>query len=130
MKQISIVAEAGPNVIADLIEAVSAGGVNIETLESETVGDTVVAILTVDLYDDALRALARAGYHAISDEALLIRLPDQPGALAGVAQRFKQAGVPLRSLRIIRRSEGFGIVALSTPRSEEALALVQDYLIA
>lgn len=129
MRQISVVEEAGPDVIAELIEAVAAAGVNIETLDSETHQGTFVARMTVDRYDDAIRALSQAGFHAISEDALLVRLDDRPGALAEIARRFHQAGIPLRSVRIIRRGEGWGIVAVSTPRTQEALELVRDVLI-
>ncbi len=130
MKQISIVEADRPNLIADLIEIVSDAGANIETLDSETVQGLVVAILTVDRYDLALRALAARGLHAVSEDALLVRLDDHPGALAGIAHRFKQADIPLRSVRIVRREDGQSIIALSTPRTDEALELVRDVLIA
>lgn len=130
MKQLSIVCEDRPNVIAEMIETLGREGVNIETLDSEVTHGTVVAIMTVDRYDDALRALAQGGFDAISEDALLIRLDDRPGALAAVAHRFKEADIPIRSVRIIRRAEGSGIVALTTARTNEALALVKDVLIA
>ena len=130
MKQICIVSEDRPNVIAEIIETVGRIGVNIETLDSEAISSTVVAIMTVDRYDDALRVLTQSGFSAISEDALLIRLDDHPGALAAIAHRFKEASIPLRSVRIIRRAEGSGIVALTTARTDEALALVKDVLIA
>jgi histidine decarboxylase len=130
LQQISVVSEARPNVIAELIEALAASEINIETLDSQTFGGTVVAILTVDCYDDALRALAVAGFPAVGEDALLVRVDDRPGALATLARRFHQANIPLHSVRIVRRAEGWGVVALSTPRTEEALALVRDELIA
>jgi hypothetical protein len=129
MRQIHVVEEAGPNVIAELIEAVASAGVNIETLDSETLQGTLVARMTVDRYDDAIRALNQAGFHAISEDVLLVRLDDRPGALAEIARRFHTAGIPLRSVRIIRRGEGWGIVAVSTPRTQEALELVRDVLL-
>jgi len=130
MKQICIVSEERPNVIAEIIEVVGKVGANIETFDSEAIHGTVVAILTVDRYDDVLRALAQGGFDAISEDALLIRLDDRPGALAAIAQRFHEANIALRSVRIIRRARGSGIVALTTARTDEALALVKDVLIA
>ena len=129
LKQISVVCEARPNLIAELIEALAAAEVNIETLDSQTIGGTVVAILTVDRYDDAVRALAAGGFSAVGEDALLVRVDDRPGALAALARRFHQANIPLHSVRIIRRADGWGVVALSTPRSEEALDLVRKELI-
>jgi hypothetical protein len=130
MKQLTVVCEDRPNLIAELIEAVASSGANLETLDSQSIAGTVVAILTVDRYDVALQALARAGLPAVSEEAILVNLEDRPGALAAIAHRFREAGIPLRSVRILRRAEGLGLVALSTPRTAEALALVSDVLIA
>lgn len=130
MKQIVVLSDDHPNAIAEMIEAVGASGASLETLETEIAGGLMVAVLTVDQYDRALRGLARAGLHAVSEEAILIRLADRPGALAEIARRFHVANVPLRSVRILRRTGESDIIALSSPRTEEALRLVQDVLIA
>ena len=58
--------------------------------------------------------MADAGYSAVTDDALLIRLKDEPGALARVAQRFSEAGVNIRSVHILDRKDGFATIALST----------------
>ncbi len=129
MKQITIVAETTKGLLARISETLAARGINIETLDAETVQDQGVVILTVDRYDEALAALRDAGVAAVSEDAIIIRLADEPGALARISRRFDDAGIRLRSVRIIRRSEGHGLVALSTERTEQALDLVRDELI-
>ena len=129
MKQITIVAESAPGLLAQVSEILAARGINIETLNAETVQDYGVVILTVDRYDEALAALRDAGLHAVSEDAIIIRIEDEPGALARISRRFHDAQIRLRSVRIIRRSAGHGLVALSTDRTEEALDLVRDVLI-
>jgi hypothetical protein len=103
--------------------------VNIESLDAQEVGGMAVVELTVDRYDEALGILRDAGFDAVTEDALVIRLQDEPGALAKAAKRFKDADIDLRSIRIIRRHEGFALVALATERTEEARALVKEYLI-
>ncbi len=129
MKQITIVAESDPGLLAQVSETLAARGINIETLDAETVQDHGVMVLTVDRYDEALVALRDAGVPALSEDAIIIRLTDEPGALARISRRFHDAGIRLRSVRIIRRREGYGLVALSTERTERALDLVRDVLI-
>ena len=129
MKQITIVAESAPGLLAQASEILAARGINIETLDAGTVKDYGVVILTVDRYDEALAALRDAGLHAVSEDAIIIRIEDEPGALARISRRFHDAEIRLRSVRIIRRSAGYGLVALSTDRTEEALDLVRDVLI-
>lgn len=129
MKQITIVSESRPGVMAEIAEALAAAGVNIESLDAESMGDSGVIILTVDKYDEALRALARTPFHAISEDAIVVQLDDKPGELARVMRRFKDAQINLRSIHIIRRDAGKSIVAISTRRTEEAKELVKDLLI-
>ena len=129
MKQITIVTERSPGLLARVSEILASRGINIETLDAETVQDHGVVILTVDRYDQALVALRDAGVPAVSEDAIIIRIADEPGALARISRRFHDAGIRLRSVRIIRRSAGSGLVALSTERTERALDLVRDVLI-
>jgi len=129
MKEIVIVTENRAGLVADISEALGSRGINIETLDAEEVHDLAVVELTVDRYDEALAALRDAGFDAISEDALVIRLPDEPGALARVAKRFKDANIDLRSIRIIRRQQGSALVALATERTAQARALVKDCLV-
>ena len=129
MKQITVVTTDRPGVVAEISEALAAAGVNIEELAAEGVGGTAVAILAVDRYDEALRALAARGFKAVSEDALVVQLDDRSGELARITRRFKDAGINLRSVRIIRRWGGKCFVALAAERSDEARALVQDVLV-
>jgi hypothetical protein len=130
MKQIAVVAPNRTGVLAELTQALADAGVNIETVDAESAGEQGVVVLTVDQYDAALQALHRAGFTAVTEDALLIKLRDEPGALAAVMKRFKDAALNVRSVRFIHRREGFAVVAIGVERTEEALALVKDLLLA
>ena len=130
MKQITIVSNNQPGMAAIIMDALAEQGINIESLDAETFGDTAVAILTVDRYDEALNILNDIpNIRAVSEDAILIRLANKPGALAEIARRFQEANINLRSMRFIHQDDDHGIVAISTERSNEALALVKDVLI-
>ena len=129
MKEIFIVSDNRPNMVAEITEALAEAGVNIEFLSAEIIGGSRVAILTVDRYDEALRALARTPYQALSEDAILIQLDDKPGELARITRRFADAGIELRSIRIIRYEGGTGIFAVAADRTEEAAELLKDVLI-
>ncbi len=129
MKQITIVVKDRPGLLADISEAMLKAGVNIESLDAEQVGGSAAIIMSVDKYDVALRALANTPFKAVTEDAILVKLDDRPGALAEIARRFKDAGINLRSIRTLSRDAGKSIVAISTPRTEEAMKLVEDVLI-
>lgn len=129
MKQISVIAKDREDITAAIAELMAEKSINIETLDIERVEGTSVVTLTVDAYDDALSALQDAGFEAVTEDALLIRVPDAPGTLAKIARRFLDEDIHVRSLRILRRRNGWGIVAVSVDRTDRAYELLGEYII-
>ena len=129
MKQIVIVSEDRPDVVAEIADALAAASVNIEFLDAEVVGSSKIVVLAVDRYDVALKALAHTSLQAISEDALVIQLDDKPGQLARITQRLRDVHIDVRSIRIIRREAGKGIVAVATDRNHEARKVLADVLV-
>ena len=129
MKQIVIVCESKEGLVAEIAETLAGRNINIETIDAEESGNVDVVTLTVDKYDEALQALLEIGINAVTEDVVLLRLPDQPGALARVAKRFKENRIHLRSIRLIHRDRGVAIVAVSMDRTDEAMELVKEYRI-
>ena len=130
MERIVIMARNEVGVIADIATALADVGINIESLNTERAGEQGIVTLTTDDTDRALHALNEAGFKATTDDSLIFRLPDEPGALAKVAERFKTAGVNIQSLHILARRSGHATVALTTddrPRAEELVG--PEYLV-
>jgi histidine decarboxylase len=131
MKQITIVSEDRPAIAAEITEALAAAGVNIEDLDLavEPVGGTALFHLTVDKYDEALRALAATPFKAVTEDALVVQIEDRPGGLAAITRRFRDTNISLRSIRIIRRGGGKAVAAIASDRTEEARQLLKDILV-
>jgi hypothetical protein len=131
MKLITIVTEHRPGVAAEITEALAAAGVNLEDLDLavEPVGGTALFHLTVDRYDEALRALAATPFQAVTEEVLLVQIEDRPGGLAAITRRFRDANISLRSIRILRRGGGTAVAALASERTAEARELLKDVLV-
>lgn len=129
MKQITVVVSNAPGQLADVTQVLAAHDVNIEEINAERMDELGVITMAVDRYDDALRALSEAGYQAISQDALVIRIEDRPGALARIATRFKEAGINLRSMHIIHREDGASLVSIVTADNPRAEPLVRDVLV-
>jgi len=130
VKQISVISKNRPGVVAEISQTLARESINIDSLVSEAIEDNAITILTVDHYDKALRALQNlAGMRVVTEDVILVKLEDRPGALAELALRFKNAGISLNSLRIIERGEQQSLVAISTERTGEALDLVKEMLI-
>lgn len=129
MKEITVVVDNRVGMLADLSDVLAARNVNIESIDGEAAESRGIIRLTVDQYDEALSALRDSGFQAISEDALLIRLKDESGALARAAARFKEADINIRSLRILRREGGYALVTLVTENNDAARDLVGDVLV-
>ena len=129
MKLLHVLAPNQPGVLARIAEALAAAGVNIEDFDVESHDAEGIISLSVDKYDEALHVLRDLGYRAITQDTLLIRLEDKPGALAKIAVRLKDAGLDLRSMHIVRRAGEFSIVSLVASDNAAAAGILRDVLI-
>src|SRR5688572_1496407 len=129
MKLLTVFIPNQPGQLAKISEALAAREINIEDFDVESHGADGMISLTVDKYDEALRALRDAGYQAVTQDTLLIRLEDKPGALAAMAVRLKDAGIDLRSMHIARRTENVSIATLVTDDNAKAAEILNDVLI-
>ena len=127
MKQITVVVNDEPGVVADITTALADNDINIDGLNA--IGIAKVIILTVDKYDLALTVLRDKGYQAITEDALVIRIEDKPGALARIALRFKDSQINIRSMRIVRRYENFCLAAIVCDQSNDAKHLIEDVIV-
>ena len=130
MKQLSIITENRLGVVTQISEALAAKNINIESLDAKLAGNQVIIVLNVNQYDKALHVIHQLNnMQIVTEDAILVKLTNEPGALAKIARRFTNAGIGLRSIRFIQRDEHFGLVAICTDRTEESLQLVADVLV-
>ena len=125
MTRIVVIANNEAGVIADIAGALADRNINIETISTAALGEKGAITLTTDDYDGALRALTDAGFKTVSDDSLILRLRDEPGALAKLAEKFKQGGVNIQSLHILDRRNGHTTVAISADDRAKAESLVE-----
>jgi len=131
MRQISVISKNNKNVVAEITTALAAHLININDLVSENFEQHAVTILSVDRYDEALKIIQQlSDMKAVTEDAILIKIEDKPGALAEIALRFKKAGILMQSIRIVDRGDRESFAAISTEQTEAALELVKDLVIA
>ena len=130
MQRIVIMAENRIGVIAQIAGTLAEGGVSLNSIATENEGQHGVVIITTDRTDHALAILNEAGFKAVSDEAVLVQLPDQPGALANLAGELTGAGLNIRTFHIIERREDYATAAITTDDQERAkTALANRYTV-
>jgi hypothetical protein len=130
MKEITIIVPPDrPGTVADIAERLGAAGVNIEQMDVTDDHLRGVVRLEASPYDVALRVLAEAGYNAASEDVIIIRIKDEPGAIAKIAARFRDPQININAMRFAQREGGWAIVMLSTNDNTAARTLLGDCLI-
>ena len=131
MKQLTVITANQPGELADITGALAAEQINVEDIEADGHGRRGVVVLTVDtkVYDRALATLRESTeFQVFTEDALVVRVADQPGALAEITARFKDAKVNLRSMHIIERSNGSSLASIVADDRERAEELLRDVL--
>ena len=130
MKQLTVLVPNERGAAARIASCLAEHQVNIEEIDIEGVEDHGIVVLSVDRYDEALRALSGQGFRVITQDTLLVRLEDKPGALAAIAVRLKDAGLDLRSMHILRRDSGNTVASLVASDNAKAAEVLRDVLVA
>src|SRR5688500_12522499 len=115
MKEITIIVPPDrPGTVADIAERLAVRGINIDQMNVIDDHSHGVIRLEASPYDEALRVLSDAGYNAMSEDVIVIRIKDEPGAMAKVAARFREPQINIHAMRFARREGGSAVVMLAT----------------
>lgn len=112
-----------PGSLAHVTTVLGEANINIEMIDGRA-GEFGVIMLSTDDDDEAMRVLLQANLRAITSDVIVFRLPDKPGALAGVAQLFSQRNINVRTIHIVHRLANHAIVAVTTDDDELARTLI------
>ena len=113
---------------AALASALDGNEINIETLDAKKIDDIGVITLVVDQYKRALHVLNNAGWNPIEEDTMLVRVADEPGAIAHLAKRLRDSDLHIRSMRVVQHHGDWGAIAVSADPIEKARDLVKGEL--
>jgi hypothetical protein len=95
-KNVTVVLEDRPGILAELGEALGGAGVNISGFCGYTSGGHGIVHLLVDDADAARRAVEGAGIEVQEErDVVVLDIEDRPGALGVIARRISSADVSL-----------------------------------
>ena len=129
MRQITIVARNSTSLIAEVTGLLGQHNEDIRNMDTYVAGQDAYIKLVVENYDACLRLLTEAGFNAISDDIVLLRIEDRPGALAKVAQKISAVGVTTRAVTMLHSAGGFTVIAVGTDDNERVRDLFPDTLV-
>lgn len=122
MKLLTIICQSTDNPVTRVTELLGEQGIDIRSMDFTERGDQAFLNLAVSDYDQALALLVGAGYQTVSNDIVLLRTEDQPGALAQVSRQITDQGIGIRSLTLMQvDSEGIvcAVATTDNPRVRE-----------
>jgi len=129
MKQITIIVDDRVGILADLSYLLGKMKVNIEALSAEVHGGKAVINILVSDEKRANAVLKSNGYHILSEEMLVIKVKDEPGALSEISKKLQKAKINIESLYLLARGSGFSLDALKVDKPKMARKVLADYII-
>jgi hypothetical protein len=129
MKSLTILQDTRPGLLAEITTLLEGQGINLNTIEGDTVGSVAVISLTSERYEDCFEVLSSAGFKVFPHEQILVGIQDQPGALAEISRRLANEQVDIRSIHFVNRENSRCIVALETENDYRARQLLHDLMV-
>ncbi|MFA9429576.1 ACT domain-containing protein [Egicoccus sp. AB-alg2] len=120
-KDLVIIPDDEPGVLARLGETLGDAGINIEAISAFTGRGKGLVHVLVDRADDAVQLLREAGFDVkASRDVAVVALPDEPGQLGAACRRLADAGVNIEQAYIAAGSH-LVVVADDVVRAREIL---------
>jgi hypothetical protein len=128
VQRIRVVSRNRPGVLAEVTELLASKGISISYIAARAYGNDGVIVVDVGDTDadTALGALTAAGYQAVTEDVLLARIKDRPGALADLSRRLLDAQLDVRGLNMVQRDEDWAVVAIATSDNARARSVLAD----
>jgi hypothetical protein len=126
VKLLTILCESTDNPVTRVAELLGGHGIDIRTMDFSEHGDRAFLNLAVSDYDQALALLIGAGYQTVSNDIVLLRTADRPGALAKVSRRLTDQGIGIRSLTLMQVDREGIVCAVATTDNPRVRELFGD----
>lgn len=130
MQQLTVIMENRTGAIAEITGLLAKHHININQINVDGLEKNGVLHIGVDEFDKALEVLRTAEYQVMPEEVLLVQVEDRPGGLAGLAVMLAEAKVNVRSMRIVKRENGYCLCAIVPEPIDIARAVLVDKLVA
>jgi len=129
MKSLTIIQETRTGLLAEITTLLETHGIDLRSIDGETVGGTAVINLTAEPYAECVKALQEGGFTVFAHDHILVRIEDHPGALAELSRSLANVQVDIRSIHFVNREGDHCIVALETENDFSARQVLREFLV-
>ncbi len=97
-RQLMIRADNEVGSLSELTSIMTRAQINLLALCAYEVEGNVAIMFVTDDNNDARKLLQEKGYHVEEEEVILVDVPNQPGALQVIVDKFRESGINMRLL--------------------------------
>jgi len=129
MKSITIVADDKVGLLADISYILGKAKVNIDSLTVDVVAHKAVVVLSVMDSEKGRSVLEASGYKVTEANMVVVKLPDQPGALSDITGVLAKQHVNIANVLTLSRDGKETVLAISVDKPKKAQELLKQYLL-
>ncbi len=126
MKEITVVAKDRIGLLADISETLFNNKINIDSLSVESSDRTAIIRLMLENHSKAKTVLESIGFKVIDTDALVIKLPDQPGELAKISRILADHKLAIESVFILNKEGNQTVIAIKVDNVDKAKKLLKE----
>lgn len=131
MKKLTVVLLETEGALVRMTAPLAEANINIIDMDAEEIDNIGVAHISVDDadFEAAFHALRNTGHQVMPVGVLLVKIDDKPGAMAKLAVLLADAKVNVRSMRIVRREDGYSLAAIVPEPIDMAKAVLAENVV-
>lgn len=129
MKVLTIVADDKVGLLADISYILSKSKVNIDSVNVDVVSGKAIITLSLSDVVKGRSVLEASGYSVEGGEAVVVKLPDQPGELNRVTAMLSKEGINIENVHTLSKDGKSTVLSIRTDKPKKAMALLKDVLI-
>jgi len=126
IKQISVFLENTTGRICEVTQTLAKAGVNLRAISIADTADFGILRLIVDKTDEAVNALAAAGFTIRQTAVAAVEIEDKPGSLAALMELFQKSGINIEYLYAsLEGSHGKAVVIFKLEDHEKGFEILK-----
>ncbi len=129
MNDIMIISKDRKGLVAEITELLGLNKINIDTINARPENGIAEIRLSTSDNDQSLSILNEAGIKAVSDENILVRVDDAPGALGRISRTLSESNIDIRGISMLEQNNGFNIVSIITDNDAKTRQVLKDVLV-
>lgn len=129
MKQLTILTENKPGILAKVATLLGGQGVNMESITAETFADSAIIHVITSDFNTAKSLVEKNGFKTVDSEILLFEIIDRPGELGKVATYLANEGINIENIYLLSRKKDKAVLAMKLNDPVKAKQLFKNYLV-